>query len=363
MKKLFDFEIKSGISPIVSVVIPIFNQQEIVYSNLVSLVDSMCQPFELILLNDASEDLTHREIIRFISEAKENEFSISSLVKIVYLRSFFISIFETKCDVIGFQLAKAPYILELQADMKILEKNFDKKLIKALEQNVDLIAISGRSCQTFKEAFKIYTNSIKDFGSLSQFIKRIFKVFLSFFFDLIFTGVNETHSNLTEPTFHKNKDMHTKLSQTFPVLPKFIDSGRAGYLDESIEDVVEINSVSIENSTNIFISETVSRGPLLFSRQKYKEVGGFDQDIFFLGFDDHDLFYRALLTHGYKTAFVPVSFESKLSNSSNLKKRSLKQSLILEFLRYTKTKKFRRNFEYWDFRSVHHFGKEIRCIK
>lgn len=349
--------------PLISIVMPIYNQCEIVSTNLQSIIDCMSLPFEIILVNDASEDNTHKEIQRFIVKAQNKVFFNHNLIRITYLRNMFYSVFETKCDILGFKYATAPYVLEMQADMKILEKDFDKKLIEVLKQNKDLLAVSGRNCQTFEEALETYVESIKDFGSIYKSILRIGK-----------TVIVSINKNLV--IWKKNSRMHIEDSQEnqmiaievlrdriFPQLSEFMISGKAGYLDESIDRISEIEKVLEKGESQIYISETVSRGPILFDRFKYLEVGGFNKNLFFLGFDDHDLFHRALIDFGYRTAFVAFNFESKLANSTNRKKRNLKQSLIIEYLRYTKVRKFHSKTNYLERKIINNYHREIRQIR
>ncbi len=362
MRVFSEITFQSEEKPLISVVMPIYNQSDIIVSNLESVLGCMSMPFELILINDASEDDTHKEIQKFLSNTKTKSSLNNNLTKITYVRNYFISIFETKCDVLGFKLAVAPYVLEVQADMRILEKKFDIKLVNVLRQNEDLIAVSGRNCQTFQEALGAYKDSIKDFGSINKSILRIAKTVIVLIMNYLAYSKKGVEPHKRGPTNAISTPVELLCDRAFPALPEFINSGRAGYLDESIEKISEIEEVMGDAKFQIYISETVSRGPILFDRSKYLEVGGFNQKIFFLGFDDHDLFYRALIHFGFRTAFVPFNFESKLINSTNRKRRSLKQSLILEYLRYTKVRKFQFEPIFIDKYLITNYSKEIRPI-
>ena len=67
------------------------------------------------------------------------------------------------------------------------------------------------------------------------------------------------------------------------------------------------------------------RGPLLVDKKKYLEVGGFDSERFFLGYDDHDLAMRAWNLKGYRSGYVPVGFLSPLADGATRKMRTIKQ--------------------------------------
>ena len=58
-------------------------------------------------------------------------------------------IFETACDNIGFKLSKGKYIIEIQADIEIQEKSFEKLLSRPCEKLSNVLGVSGRCCHGF----------------------------------------------------------------------------------------------------------------------------------------------------------------------------------------------------------------------
>lgn len=127
--------------PLFSIVVPIHNQERIIERNLQSIIDNMTEEnFELILIIDACSDNTKSVIFDSVEKL-----SNLLLTKLIILESF-IPLFETSADNLGFYCSRGDYILEIQADMQILEYGFNMKLLKPFKKLDNIIAISGRCC-------------------------------------------------------------------------------------------------------------------------------------------------------------------------------------------------------------------------
>jgi hypothetical protein len=59
-------------------------------------------------------------------------------------------LFETSCDNIGFLLGRGDYFLEIQADMEMIEMNYNLMLTKPFTQYDNVIGVSGRCSHNFK---------------------------------------------------------------------------------------------------------------------------------------------------------------------------------------------------------------------
>ena len=70
--------------------------------------------------------------------------SIYSNFKIIRIIDTKWPLFETKCDNIGFKLSKAKFVLEIQADMQMVIKGYNRILSKPFNKIQNLIAVSGR---------------------------------------------------------------------------------------------------------------------------------------------------------------------------------------------------------------------------
>jgi len=127
--------------PLFSIVIPIHNQERIIEKNLLSVINNISNEyFEIILIIDACSDNTKSILLSFIEKI-----SHPLLTKLLILESF-IPLFETTADNLGFYCSQGDYIIEVQADMEIIEDNFNMKLLKPFHKLDNVIAISGRCC-------------------------------------------------------------------------------------------------------------------------------------------------------------------------------------------------------------------------
>ena len=84
---------------------------------------------------------------------------------------------------------------------------------------------------------------------------------------------------------------------------EFLASGLAGRMGQFVDFKTDHTSFS----RKLYVGQTIMRGPILFNREKYFELGGLDSLRFFQGFDDHDFCARALLRvtarYGVNTSF------------------------------------------------------------
>ena len=129
-------------TPIISIVMPIFNQEEIIVDNLKSIIKhTTVFNYELILIIDCCSDNTENKVLEYM---KENNYS-SNLIKITILKSN-IPLFETSADNLGFIISEGKYILEIQADMKMTETGYNVKLLKPFLKYDTVIGVSGRCC-------------------------------------------------------------------------------------------------------------------------------------------------------------------------------------------------------------------------
>jgi len=86
-----------------------------------------------------------------------------------------------------------------------------------------------------------------------------------------------------------------------------------------------------------YIGETCNRGPLLFDKEKLKTLKYLDEVNFFLENDEHDLFARAYVEHGWLCGYVPIDFISLIENGTTRKKRdALNQEYYEKFCIQTK---------------------------
>jgi len=126
---------------IYSIVTPVYNQESIIVENLKSIIDNTGDYFEIIIILDFCFDDTEKLLMEFLLKY-ENK--LDNFVQITVLKNEDVPLFETKCDNIGFKLSFGSYCLEIQADMKMIEKGYNLHLIKPFKILDNIIAVSGR---------------------------------------------------------------------------------------------------------------------------------------------------------------------------------------------------------------------------
>ena len=124
------YKIESAETSQISIIIPIFNAGNFINLHLRSLMECTSIPVEVILINDYSSDNSHKEILDFLHK---NQFLNQSFL---YFRTKF-PVFESRCDDFGVRIAASPIVILVQADMKIHEVGFDKKMKDILENNLN----------------------------------------------------------------------------------------------------------------------------------------------------------------------------------------------------------------------------------
>ena len=318
-----DIVFSKGINPDVSVVMPIFNQQDHLSHNLSQLSSCMRMKWELILIDDSSTDNSLKAVLKWAQDSRQRP---STLLRVRVLRTKHQQ-FETLCDAIGFSVATAPHLLEVQSDMEITEPGFDYKLVLAMNSQPDVFMISGRGCHPFSEAAEAVLLTIEKLQNKSILLELIFVEFIRFRNSL--TSVfNAARGAWTRKSHHiaQNLKPPEARNQIFPGPGSFGKHGRAGRLGSLIRHDIDSSDLS---RGQIWVGETVMRGPLLVHRERLESLGGLDTRAFFLGNDDHDLAYRAFFSKGYRTAFVPVGFKSPIHHGSTRKKRSLSTLVLL----------------------------------
>lgn len=320
----------------ISIIVPVFNQELRILRNIKSILECLSLPHELIVIDDASNDNTLAELKNGLPQV----ISLSKYCKKIVLWHFDRPNFETLCDSKGIFLSKADYILEIQADMIIYEYGFDKKMLKAMQAYPDLLMLSGRGTEkieSFYNRYKLSLGSDRSSGKtyVGHIFKRIlgrYKKYLTFFKK----NLNKTKS-YSSPIFNKSH-----INQIFPNQKVFFKTGKAGRLSSDIEMDFSFKK------NKIWLSETVMRGPLLIDKKKYCEVGSFDINKFFQGYDDHDLALRGWVAGNYRSGFIPIRFISPLEDGTTRKEKTLRQEIEIfkNLLKIKKTWKKSTLFNY-----------------
>jgi hypothetical protein len=81
------------------------------------------------------------------------------------------------------------------------------------------------------------------------------------------------------------------------------------------------HNLPFDKYNQIFLSQTVNRGPLVLRREMVDALGYLNEQQFVLEDDEHDLFYRAWTQKGWRTAFFPIEVYSPLAWGTTRKPR------------------------------------------
>jgi len=131
------------IKPYLSIIMPIYNQENIIKKNIQSILDmTEDDTYELIFIIDACSDNSEKYCIEILS-LLNNKYPLC--VSCLILKSK-TPLFETSSDNLGLYCSNGKYAIEIQADMEIVEKKYNKKIIYPFTIQNDIIGISGRCC-------------------------------------------------------------------------------------------------------------------------------------------------------------------------------------------------------------------------
>ena len=325
--------------PKVSVVIPVYNQSEIILRNLESIYLNISCLAEILVVVDKCTDGTEKLIQEFLDSIGRRIIKISN-PNLIGLSVYFSNktLHETKSDKIGFLKARGEFIIEIQSDMRILEMGFDKKLVSALVQHPKLMAVSGRGCTTlaamgnselYKRAFPV-----------RYLVSKVFLRFKSLFKPKIKSQPNENLGALTD------------LEKVFPSQSQFENTGIAGWrgslIDKASHNFDPFSPLVHDlNSVPLYIGQLIMRGPLCINRALLLKMGNFDDKTFYFGYDDTELYIRGFIDTGLRVGFVPIQVYSPEIWGSSRKAKSLIKLVIFWSNILIRSKRFRKSSTFY----------------
>lgn len=133
--------------PDISIIMPIYNQQDIIKKNATSIFEYTTGSYEVIFIIDSCSDNTENMLRTTITELPKELYNGCTSI-VIHVSD--TPLFETSCDNIGLYCAKGTYAIEIQADMEMVEHGYNEKLIKPFFHNKDIIGISGRCSHGLK---------------------------------------------------------------------------------------------------------------------------------------------------------------------------------------------------------------------
>jgi hypothetical protein len=297
----------SELHPQTTIIVPVHNSGDIIFYHLNMIINNAKDPIELIIINDASSDRSHKQIMLFMKcIALNNRHSI----KYYATR---IPMFESRCDDFGIRTASCEYVIEIQADMLIHEVGFDSKLKKLLELNPKIEMLSCRGVSDFDllQNNKRKVNYGEVYDSILYSFFRLLRLHILYKYlksNLKISRLVRLKNTLIELDASKEISASLMMKNTFPD----IKSGVAGWLNEKINYLPYQYNLFFHQSLNalndkIWVGQTCMRGPIILKKSTYIKLGGFNLKAFFQGLDEHD--YALRLKDIEKcVGFTPIYF-------------------------------------------------------
>lgn len=314
-------------TPRVTIAIPFFNQETILPRNVISVIDCLEVPAELLMVDDCSSDNSMEVLLNCIKTLSDSQLSRLTSIKIFKNKS---ARYETFCDFFLIEESNAPYIIEVQSDMQINQKGFDSKLIDALNAGSDLIAVSARGVEPIPGVVEGYAKTLGTDRAHSNSIKSY-----------LFSRIKYQIVSLTRtPTNRSPLVQNTRLTDPYleSMDSDFLSTGFAGRIASKINLPMD---KQYANKRILYVGGTIMRGPIAINKKKYLEVGGLNTKGFFQGYDEHELFINALVFFGYRVGFTPLDFYSPLEDGSSRKRRSISSEvqILMQLWRIRKARK------------------------
>ncbi len=324
-----------NLSTKLTILVPVHNQDKIIFDHLRSYIQNLSEPAELIIINDCSKDRSGEEIERFLDFLSSSD----ALISFRYFKTR-MPLFETRCDDFGIRLAKSPYVIEIQADMKILHKSYDSTLIQLMEQSSDLAMISCRGVHSFSDlkGGELATRGRELGDKIDWNVKRLYYLMAKVRRKFIDAGFHSSKMKVpTNSDFSPIEHRAGSLTDWNEIFPNE-RSQQAGFLSEKIQLLPYRYEVGFMNFLESYVGQiwegqTVMRGPLIINRRAYVDNGGFSLKALFQGGDDHELAFR-LRNRGFKVAFSPIYFSSPPHLRTVNKRKAVHKKLWSHFNAY-----------------------------
>jgi len=272
-----------------------YNSKEVTYKAIKSIIEHNSNPesYEIILVDNASTDGSKEffeslniENFKYIYNDKNLGFG--------------------KANNIGFKNSKGEYIYILNNDTLLHTDNIDKIIAEKFKkyENVGVLATKVQYEDGTPQP------NVQKFTSLKAVLLRLLKV----------------------GQFVRNNKMLLKVFMSLPIKPNFIQVYLDNFNKERKEEYID----------------WASGCSLIFKREVYEKLGGFDEN-FFMYTEDEEICYRVHKL-GYKILYTPGILITHFEGKSN------KNEKINEFLIKTKVES-----EFYYFKK--HFPNKVKYLK
>ena len=306
----------------VGVLIPCHNPGQVLTQAIEHLDENISQNYELVLVLDNCTKNEIQTITDYLELFKEKS---SKLAKLSVVTTF-VNFYETRSDNKGFKiLGETKYVIELQADILIKEKNFDVKYLRAFEKVPDLLAISGRGIQGFVTDYK---------PSFLNFLREILHLIRK-------NSLLDDRKN--DDSLDRSPRPPSIRSQVVLRERDFYEENFFGLFGENIESRVRNYD---EVCLNLYLGHSIFRGPIFFDSRKLRELEFLNEKSHRLGNDDHEICSRAWAQMGWRVGYIPLDIESRLSWGATRKKKNASELFSFMLMKFVVFNMKRESFLY-----------------
>lgn len=139
-----------------SIVTPIYNQECIICTNLKSVLVNTLGNYEIILIIDGCTDNSEDKVVKLFEKLITDNKVPLGLKKLTILRQP-TGVYETSCDNLGFIVSEGTYIVEIQADMKMITLGYNILLSRPVRAGLcdnKVFMVSGRASHNITTKMK-----------------------------------------------------------------------------------------------------------------------------------------------------------------------------------------------------------------
>ena len=311
-----------------------------------AIINLVQNPVELIVINDASTDSSHEKISNFLKSI-----SVDTKHSFKYFKTR-VPIHETRCDDFGIRISNSKYVIEIQSDMLMHEKSFEKKLTDLMEKHEEFAILSCRGVvklDYLSDKIIATGREVNDSILLPIYRKFNLKLLRNILAKNLMSLAKPNEIKLASRSPKKIDLAVGKLDTVFTD----VDIGVAGWLGEKIDFLPYVFNQEFQKRIStysgvIWKGETVMRGPIIIRKKDYVRLGGFNLLAFYQGMDDLDLSLRARKVN-LKVGFTPIYFSSPTTLGTSRNNRKIKSNLLSKLHRTLRNEHFKLSELYLEY--------------
>jgi hypothetical protein len=266
--------------------IPIKNQDQIIVSIIITLIENTNYPFALGLLFDNCDDESEKVCRDFFTF---NFDSFKNLSQVHFIRSYG-ELFESTCENILLLLCKSPFFVSMQADIFLTDKTFFDRSLKGFDLVPNLFALSGRAVIRLRDKSRMYRSISRLFSILRRSVE--------------FLSLKKNLRKLGPYVYGLN------------------------YFGDISDPPKSTMNFTVKEFQTIFLGEAVIRGPIIWRSKILKQLSGFNDLAHVLGRDECDLCLRAI-NRGFVVGYIPSRSYSYKKMGTSRKTRTPEVQLQL----------------------------------